>query len=152
MENSDSSSISNNAALFQLRAEAAKFAKTKTESKLAVERFREPAKTTEPPTSSKKSATLKTLQEGVESSRDKSATLTQDMKERVDAVLSYLNSEMIQRNRKITFNVDKATGLTVVTVLDLSDGKVIQQIPADEILKLSDNLASLKGLILDDTL
>jgi flagellar protein FlaG len=73
------------------------------------------------------------------------------MKERVDAVLSYLNSEMIQRNRKITFNVDKATGLTVVTVLDLSDGKVIQQIPADEILKLSDNLASLKGLIFDDT-
>ena len=151
MEDNGSSSISNSAAFVQLRTEAAKVIENGGESKLSVERFREQTKVAKLSTPSKTSATLKTMQEGVDSSRDKSATLTQDMRERVDAILSYLNNEMIQRNRKITFNVDEGTGLTVVTVTNSSTGRVVQQLPPEEVLKLSANLESLKGLIFDDS-
>jgi flagellar protein FlaG len=54
--------------------------------------------------------------------------------------------------RELNFTVDETLGKTVVTVVDQSTGDVIRQIPSEDMLQLSRNLAevrerSAKGLL-----
>lgn len=46
--------------------------------------------------------------------------------------------------RELNFSVDEKLGKTVVTVVDHTTGEVIRQIPSEDMLKLSNNLAELR--------
>ena len=54
-------------------------------------------------------------------------------------------SEFVQTNsRRLNFSVDEGSNKQVVKVTDAESGKIIRQIPSEEILKLSERLQDLQ--------
>lgn len=51
-----------------------------------------------------------------------------------------LETFMQSMNRYLEFRIDQDSGRTVVTVKDTTTGDVIRQIPAEEVLRLAQNL------------
>lgn len=51
-----------------------------------------------------------------------------------------LETFMQSMNRYLEFRIDQDSGRTVVTVRDTTTGDVIRQIPAEEVLRLAQNL------------
>jgi flagellar protein FlaG len=84
------------------------------------------------------------------SASENRATLTREVKDRIDDVLAYLNNEMRMRSRRIQFTIDRESSSAVITVVRADTGAVIRQIPSQQILDLSNNLDQLKGLIFDE--
>ena len=78
------------------------------------------------------------------------AVLTKEVQDRIDDVLAYLNNEMRMRSRQLKFGVDRQSNATVIQVVRTDTGAVIRQIPSQELLDLSSNLAKLKGLMFDE--
>jgi len=60
-----------------------------------------------------------------------------------------LNSEMRQRRISLSFSIDKDTESVVVRVVDTTSGKVIRQIPPDEILSLRRHFEEMAGKLID---
>lgn len=52
-------------------------------------------------------------------------------------------------NNKIYFEYKEEMGKMIVKVIDDNTGKMIRQIPNEEIVKLSQNIAKLTGLLMD---
>jgi flagellar protein FlaG len=50
--------------------------------------------------------------------------------------------------RDLRFSVDKDSGRTVIKVVDSETGKVIRQIPPDEVLSIAKHLADSSGMLL----
>jgi flagellar protein FlaG len=57
---------------------------------------------------------------------------------------------MRMRSRQLKFGVDRQSNATVIQVVRTDTGAVIRQIPSQELLDLSSNLAKLKGLMFDE--
>lgn len=57
--------------------------------------------------------------------------------------LDQINSHLQQTSTDLKIQVDKATGRTVFKVIDQSSGKVVLQVPSEEVLALARNLRSL---------
>jgi flagellar protein FlaG len=55
----------------------------------------------------------------------------------LERVAQNLDSYMKSMGRTIEFNVDKASGRTVITVRDSHTGELIRQIPSEEVLRLA---------------
>lgn len=66
-------------------------------------------------------------------------------------VVADLNESMQSINTAISFSIDSDTKKTVITVSDASTGKVIRQIPAEEMLRIAARLNELVGLLYDHT-
>lgn len=66
----------------------------------------------------------------------------------VSELVAEIKSEMI-RNVDLQFNVHEDTGRVVVTVIDESTGKVIREIPPEEVLKLAASFEKTIGIIFD---
>ena len=81
---------------------------------------------------------------------EKRTALREETRNHVVKVISHLNSEMIQRNRLITFSVDDRSGTMVIKVIRSDTNSVIKQIPAQQLLDLANDLDQLKGLIFDE--
>ena len=69
-----------------------------------------------------------------------------DIKTALDAINKYLapNSSDIQ------FVEDKDSGLTLVKIVDTATGKVIRQIPTEQIVEISRDLVKLQGLLVKE--
>lgn len=52
-------------------------------------------------------------------------------------------------NNKLEFRVDRKTKETVVQIVDKTNGKVIKQIPPDDVLKFRERLNELVGILFD---
>lgn len=64
--------------------------------------------------------------------------------EQIETAVSQL-SEFVQNNsRQLNFSVDEGSNKQVVKVTDSESGKVIRQIPTEEVLKLSERLQDLQ--------
>ena len=64
--------------------------------------------------------------------------------EQVEFAVSKL-SEFVQiSNRQLNFSVDEGSNKLVVKVTDVESGKLIRQIPSEEVLKLSERLQELQ--------
>lgn len=63
--------------------------------------------------------------------------------------LAQLRTQMEGLHRDLTFNVDDSTGDMVVQVLDSNSGKVIRQIPSEEILRMSERLDEMRSLLFE---
>ena len=53
----------------------------------------------------------------------------------------------IQRN--LDFSVDESTGQVVVKVIDGDSGKLVRQIPSEELLRLSERLDDMRSLLFE---
>ncbi|WP_462379130.1 flagellar protein FlaG [Pseudomonas sp. Marseille-QA0892] len=65
----------------------------------------------------------------------------------VKSAVSDLNSQMQNLRRNLDFSVDDGTGDVVVKVIDGESGKVVRQIPSEEVLKLAEQLDDLRSLM-----
>ena len=64
--------------------------------------------------------------------------------EQIETAISQL-SEFVQTNsRQLNFSVDEGSNKQVVRVTDAQSGKMIRQIPSEEVLKLSERLQDLQ--------
>lgn len=53
--------------------------------------------------------------------------------------------------RDLNFSVDDSTGQVVVQVLDGDSGKVVRQIPSEDILRLAERLDEMRSLLFEAT-
>jgi len=67
----------------------------------------------------------------------------------VAAAVQELNAAMKVVNTNLSFSIDHITKQTVVTVTDEKTHEVIRQIPSEEMLKVSERIAELLGVLFD---
>lgn len=65
----------------------------------------------------------------------------------VDGALSKLKSKFQEDHRNLDFSIDDSTGEVVVKVLDGESGKLIRQMPSEEVLKLAKQLDDMRSLM-----
>ncbi len=64
--------------------------------------------------------------------------------EQIDTAVSQLNEFVQISSRQLNFSVDEGSNKQVVKVTDAESGKIIRQIPSEEILRLSERLQDLQ--------
>lgn len=64
--------------------------------------------------------------------------------EQIETAVSQLSEFVQTNNRQLNFSVDEGSKKQVVKVTDAESGKVIRQIPTEEVLKLSERLQDLQ--------
>jgi flagellar protein FlaG len=64
--------------------------------------------------------------------------------QQIETAISQLDKFVQTNNRQLNFSVDEGSNKQVVKVTDAESGKVIRQIPSEEILKLSERLQDLQ--------
>lgn len=74
---------------------------------------------------------------------DKTGASAQDVNTAVDQLKSFVKDA--QRN--LDFSVDDSSGQFVVKVMDGDSGKMIRQIPSEELLRLSEQLDNMRSLL-----
>lgn len=73
---------------------------------------------------------------------------TQDeANQRLEQSVSQLNELVQSVQRDLQFSIDEFSGDTVIKVLDTKTEEVIRQIPSEEVLALTKNIESLKGVL-----
>ncbi|MCX7984307.1 MAG: flagellar protein FlaG [Bacteroidetes bacterium] len=82
----------------------------------------------------------------------KSVATKQLRKEELAAVVEELNKAMQVVGTTLAFTIDEHTKKTVVKVLNAQTGEVIRQIPPEEMLKVSQRIAELMGILIDQSL
>lgn len=60
-----------------------------------------------------------------------------------------LQSQMQHIQRDLSFSVDDSTGDVVVRVIDGESGKIVRQIPSEEILRLTERLDEMRSLLFE---
>lgn len=70
-----------------------------------------------------------------------------DIGEAVERIRTQVQA--LQRN--LSFSVDDSTGEVVVRVLDGDSGKVVRQIPSEDILRLAERLDEMRSLLFEAT-
>ncbi|WP_181297410.1 flagellar protein FlaG [Pseudomonas sp. Q2-TVG4-2] len=70
---------------------------------------------------------------------------------KLNDVIADLHTRMQYAQRDLSFSVDDSTGDVVVKVIDGESGKVVRQIPSEEILRLSERLDDIRSLLFDTT-
>ena len=58
-------------------------------------------------------------------------------------------SQVQSIQRDLSFSVDDSTGDVVVQVIDGDSGKVVRQIPSEEILRLTERLDEMRSLMFE---
>jgi len=67
----------------------------------------------------------------------------------LESTLKQVNNEMKQRRIALNFSVDEASDSLVVQVVDSESGKVVRQIPPDEVLTLKQRIDDMTGMLFD---
>ncbi len=69
--------------------------------------------------------------------------------ERTIDLVEKLRSQMQHIQRDLSFSVDESTGDVVVRVIDGDSGKIVRQIPSEEILRLTERLDEMRSLLFE---
>ena len=67
-----------------------------------------------------------------------------------EQVVNQLNEDLKVFNTRVSFSIDDTTKKTVVKIIDNSSGDVIKQIPPEYLLKVSQRITELLGLVVDE--
>ena len=67
----------------------------------------------------------------------------------IDEALRQLNAAVKTIGTSLSFSIDSVTNRTVVTVTDAQTHEVIRQIPSEEVLKVSQQITELLGVLFD---
>lgn len=79
---------------------------------------------------------------------DQAAADQQDSKS-LDSAVSDIQSFVQGIRRNLNFSIDDATGEVVVKVIDAESGKVVRQMPSEEVLKLAARLDDIRSLMFE---
>lgn len=72
----------------------------------------------------------------------------QEQENTVDLV-EKLRSQMQHIQRDLSFSIDDSSGDVVVRVIDGESGKIVRQIPSEEILRLTERLDEMRSLLFE---
>jgi uncharacterized FlaG/YvyC family protein len=72
-------------------------------------------------------------------------------KEEVDQTVEAIENYIVANERSLNFTVHEATGRIFVKVISEEDGKVIREIPSEEILDHAARMEEIAGLLFDKT-
>ncbi|WEJ70693.1 MULTISPECIES: flagellar protein FlaG [unclassified Pseudomonas] len=67
----------------------------------------------------------------------------------LDSAVSDIQSFVQGIRRNLNFSIDDATGEVVVKVIDAESGKVVRQMPSEEVLKLAARLDDIRSLMFE---
>lgn len=70
-------------------------------------------------------------------------------KKYVGDAIEQIRTQMQGLQRNLNFNIDDSTGDVVVQVIDGDSGKVVRQIPSEEILRLAERLDEMRSLLFE---
>ncbi len=79
--------------------------------------------------------------------RETGAVDQEAVKEQLQDSVSQLKDLVQSVQRDLQFSIDDFSGRTVITVLDSKTEEIIRQIPSEEVLALSKNIESMKGVL-----
>jgi flagellar protein FlaG len=65
-------------------------------------------------------------------------------------LVGQLNNELKIFNTRIAFSIDEKTKKTVVKIIDENKNEVIRQVPPDYLLKISERISELLGILVDE--
>lgn len=68
-----------------------------------------------------------------------------DIREAVSEINDFVQSV----HRDLSFNMDEASGQTVIKVIDRDSGELIRQIPSEEVLAIADHLRGVRDNTID---
>ena len=80
----------------------------------------------------------------------KEATVEDKPQKRNEKLIDDLNKELSLLNTRLAFSVDEKTNKTVVKIIDNSNNSVIKQLPPEYLLKVSQKITELIGLVVDE--
>ena len=69
--------------------------------------------------------------------------------ENVEKALETTNAALQSANNSLRFQMDKALNHPIVSVVDENSGEVLRQFPSEEMVRVSRNIDSLRGVIFD---
>ena len=69
--------------------------------------------------------------------------------ENVEKALETTNAALQSANNSLRFQMDKALKHPIVSVVDQNSGEVLRQFPSEEMVRVSRNIDSLRGVIFD---
>ena len=69
--------------------------------------------------------------------------------EDVGVVVDRLREQVQNLQRDLSFSVDDSSGEVVVRVVDGESGKVVRQIPSEELLRLAERLDEMRSLLFE---
>ncbi|MFV3412339.1 flagellar protein FlaG [Pseudomonas nitroreducens] len=72
-----------------------------------------------------------------------------DSRARLDDAVSDIQKHVQSVRRNLNFSIDDTTGDVVVKVIDGDSGKVVRQIPSEEVLKLAARLDDIRSLMFE---
>ena len=87
---------------------------------------------------------------GLSSSRGE-ADAGQAKQEDVNDAVERVRIQVQSLQRDLNFSVDDSTGQVVIQVLDGDSGKVVRQIPSEDILRLAERLDEMRSLLFEAT-
>jgi flagellar protein FlaG len=70
-------------------------------------------------------------------------------REQVDGLVHDLNKSMQEMGTRVSFSIDSDTKRTVIKVIDTATKEVVRQIPPEAMLRVSENITKLLGLMVD---
>jgi len=91
------------------------------------------------------------LETGLSSLGAEGETGKAEQKLDVEEAVERIRTQVQTLQRNLNFSVDDSTGEVVVQVLDGDSGKVVRQIPSEDILRLADRLDEMRSLLFEAT-
>ncbi len=88
---------------------------------------------------------------GLSSSGAEGETGKAEQKLDVGEAVERIRTQVQTLQRNLNFSVDDSTGEVVVQVLDGDSGKVLRQIPSEDILRLAERLDEMRSLLFEAT-
>lgn len=72
-----------------------------------------------------------------------------EQKGTISEAVERIRTQVQSLQRNLDFSVDDSTGQVVVQVLDGDSGKVVRQIPSEDILRLAERLDEMRSLLFE---
>lgn len=69
--------------------------------------------------------------------------------ENVEKALESANEALKNSNNSLRFQIDKSVRQPIITVVDQDSGEVLRQYPTEEIVRITKNIDSLRGVLFD---
>lgn len=66
-----------------------------------------------------------------------------------DSIIDELNKDLSFLNTRVAFSIDEKTNKTIVKIINNSNNDVIKQLPPEYLLKVSQRITELIGLVVD---
>ena len=81
--------------------------------------------------------------------KDKKGLIQKLTGDELEKIKEATNEVLAQLNIQLDFDIDKTLGKVIVKVINKETGKVIRQIPPEEMLKIAKRMEEMSGILID---